>query len=397
MAFAVVAAVLLGYSPLLGAVVLVGVPLATLGVAPLVGPLRRRTEAHREQVGVATAMAADIVTGLRVLRGIGGEPRFADRFAVTSQRVRRAGVAAGRIDSWLVGIEVLLPGLVTVAVTWLGARLALAGELSVGELVAFYGVSAFLVIPLGIATEAAHAAGEALAAAGRVCTVLRLRPALEPPADPVPLPAGALGVHDPELGVRCPAGALTVVVPPAAVAPEVVADRLGRFVDSPVRAGGVPLRDVDPDELRRRILVAHNQDVLFSGPLAIEVGPPVAGTATGVGLGTAPDAGTGLDLDTALWAADAHDVPAGLPAGVHSPLAEQGRTLSGGQRQRLLLARALARDPDVLVLDEPTSAVDAHTEARIARRVAAVRAGRTTVVIGHSPWWAAVADRTETL
>ena len=87
---------------------------------------------------------------------------------------------------------------------------------------------------------------------------------------------------------------------------------------------------------------------------------------------------------------------AGLPDGTTQRLTEQGRELSGGQRQRLMLARALSVDPDVLVLDEPTSAVDAHTEARIARRVARLRRGRTTVVISHSPLWAAVADHVET-
>jgi ABC-type bacteriocin/lantibiotic exporter with double-glycine peptidase domain len=383
-AFGVIAVALLNSSPLLGGVVLVGVPLATAGVAPLLGPLRRRTEAHREQVSAATSMAADIVSGLRVLRGIGGERRFADRFAETSQRVRRAGVAAGRIDSWLSGIEVLLPGLVTVGVTWLGARLALAGDISVGQLVAYYGVSAYLVIPVSIATEAAHKVSEAAVAGQRVLGILRLRPVLTSPADPVALPSGALGLTDPGTGLDCPPGALTVVVPAGPA--DQLADRLGRYVDSPVRAGSgthtVPLADADLAEVRRRILVAHNQDVLFSGTLADEVS----------------QGGTGaLGLDTVLWAADAADVVDGLPAGARERLTEQGRRLSGGQRQRLMLARALAADPDVLVLEEPTSAVDAHTEARIAQRVAQLRRGRTTVVISHSPLWAAVAERKETL
>jgi ABC-type multidrug transport system fused ATPase/permease subunit len=376
-AFGVVAVALLSSSPLLGTVVLLGVPLATVGIAPLLGPLRRRTEAHREQVSAATSMAADIVSGLRVLRGIGGEQRFADRFAETSQRVRRAGVATGRIDSWLSGIEVLLPGLVTVGATWLGARLALTGEITVGQLVAYYGASAFLVIPVSIATEAAHKVSEGMVAANRVVTILGLRPVLHSPADPVPLPPGALGLTDPETGLDCPAGQLTVVVPAGPT--DALADRLGRYVESPVRAGGTPLAAADLTEVRRRILVAHNQDVLFSGPLAGEISQG------------------GGRLDTVLWAADATEVVDGLPGGLGEQLTEGGRRLSGGQRQRLMLARALSADPDVLVLDEPTSAVDAHTEARICRRVARLRRGRTTVVISHSPLWAAVADRKETL
>src|SRR5882757_1770982 len=376
-AFGAAAAALLHSSLLLGVVVLVGVPLATVGIAPLLGPLRRRTEEHREQVSLATSMAADIVSGLRVLRGIGGERRFADRFAETSQRVRRAGVAAGRIDSWLSGIEVLLPCLVTVGVTWLGARLALAGDISVGQLVAYYGVSAYLVIPVSIATEAAHKVSEAAVAGQRVLGILRLRPVLTSPADPIPLPPGALGLTDPDTGLDCPPGQLTVVVPAGPA--DALADRLGRYVESPVRAGGTPLAAADLTEVRRRILVAHNQDVLFSGPLAGEISQG------------------GRGLDTVLWAADATEVVDGLPGGLGEQLTEGGRRLSGGQRQRLMLARALSADPDVLVLDEPTSAVDAHTEARIAQRVAQLRRGRTTVVISHSPLWAAVADRRETL
>ncbi|HEX4358702.1 MAG TPA: ABC transporter ATP-binding protein [Pseudonocardia sp.] len=389
-AFGAAAAALLHSSPLLGVVVLVGVPLATVGIAPLLGPLRRRTEEHREQVSVATSMAADIVSGLRVLRGIGGERRFADRFAETSQRVRRAGVAAGRIDAWLSGIEVLMPGLVTVGVTWLGARLALSGQITVGQLVAYYGISAYLVIPVSVATEAAHKVSEGVVAARRVVTIFGPRPALSSPAHPVPLPAGPLGLTDPASGLSCPPGQLTVLVPAAQSDPaaradaraDSLADRLGRYVETSVRAGGVPLERADLAEVRRRILIAHNQDVLFSGPLADEIGGP------GAALDTA--------LDTALWVADATDVVAGLPDGTAQRLTEQGRELSGGQRQRLMLARALSADPDVLVLDEPTSAVDAHTEARIARRVARLRRGRTTVVISHSPLWAAVADHLET-
>ncbi|MCW2633623.1 MAG: multidrug transporter permease [Pseudonocardia sp.] len=376
-AFAVVAAVLLDISPMLGVVALLGVPLATAGVASLLGPLRRRTEAHREHVGAATSMAADIVSGLRVLRGIGGERRFADRFTETSQRVRRAGVAAGRIYAWLAGIEVLLPGLVTVLVTWLGARLALTGDLTAGELITCYAVSAFLVLPVATATEAAHNVSEALVAAGRAAAVLRLRPVLTSPLTPVPLPAGPLGLADPATDLRCPPSALTLVRVTGPT--DALADRLGRYVDSPVRAvsavGDVALTDADLVEVRRRILVALNQDVLFSGPLGAEV-----------------SIGTEVALDTALWAADATDIVAGLPDGVDEPLTERGRRLSGGQRQRVMLARALSANPDVLVLEEPTSAVDAHTEARIARRVAELRRGRTTVVISRSPLWAVVAD-----
>lgn len=370
--FVVVGVTMTHRTPVLGLVVLLGIPLATLGFMPLLKPLQKRTEAHRDEVGTATAVAADIVSGLRILRGVGGEKQFTRRFAETSQRVRRAGVAASRVESWVAALALLLPGLVIALVTWLGARLALDGTITVGELVAFYGVSAFLNIPVGVVGETVHKLNEATVAARRVCTILKLTPALCSPESPVPLPAGSFGLRDETSGITCAAGELTVIVKPA----DDLGDRLGRYVDAPVVAGDVPLRDADLAEVRRRILVAHNQDVLFSGRLADEI-----------------DMGGSVDVRTALWVADAMDVVDGLENGLDEELAERGRTLSGGQRQRMMLARALSADADVLVLDEPTSAVDAHTEARIVQRVAELRQGRTTVVFSQSPLWTNVADK----
>jgi ABC-type iron transport system FetAB ATPase subunit len=234
-----------------------------------------------------------------------------------------------------------------------------------------------------------------LVAAGRAAAVLRLRPALRGPDHPEPLPTGSFGLALGEL--RCPPGRLTVIVPSGP--PGELADLLCRFadpadpLDPPVVAIGadgptVRLDAADLGDLRRRIVLAHSQDVLFSGPLADGLAP---GHDARSGPGFEPP-----DLATVLWAADATDVVDGLPGGTAEVLVEQGRQLSGGQRQRLLLARALGTGADVLVLDEPTSAVDAHTEARVVERVARLRGGRTTVVITHSPLWAAMADHVET-
>ncbi|MFI5620915.1 ABC transporter transmembrane domain-containing protein [Streptomyces sp. NPDC051567] len=384
---AVVAAVLVAValtvtSPVLGLAVLIGVPAAVLGIGPLLRPLQERDEAQREQMGIATSQAGDIVAGLRILRGIGGEAGFAERFRRTSQQVRRAGESAGRMEAWLQAAGVLLPGLVTVGIVWLGARLALNGTITAGELIAFYGASAFLTLPVSTATEAAETLSLAKVAAGRVCALLRLVPETVRPADPEPLPVGALGLTDAGTGITAEAGRLTVVTAPA--------DRTGRLADrltrpgagegpAPVRLGAVPLDRADPDELRSRVLRSGPSDTLFSGTVREEL---TAGTAR-----------SGQDLDRALFAADAADVVDALPGGLDARLDEDGRTLSGGQRQRLLLARALLAAPDVLVLEDPTSSVDAHTEARIVDRVAALRAGRTTVVFSDSPLWRGVADR----
>ncbi|RSS64702.1 ABC transporter ATP-binding protein [Streptomyces sp. WAC07061] len=384
---AVVAAVLVAValtvtSPVLGLAVLVGVPAAVLSIGPLLRPLQERDEAQRELMGVATSQAGDIVAGLRILRGIGGEAAFAARFRRTSQQVRRAGESAGRMEAWLQAAGVFLPGLVTVGIVWLGARLALNGTITAGELVAFYGASAFLTLPVSTATEAAETLSLAKVAAGRVCTLLRLTPDTVRPELPEPLPAGALALTDPDSGITAEAGRLTVLTGPADRMAD-LADRLARpgpAGPSAVRLGGVPLDRVDPAELSARLLRSGPADTLFSGTVREEL--------------SAGSARSREALARALYAADASDVVAALPGGPDAWLDEGGRALSGGQRQRLVLARALLAAPDVLVLEDPTASVDAHTEARIVDRVAALRAGRTTVVLTDSPLWRGAADRT---
>jgi len=377
--FVVVAIALLTTSPLLGVVALVGVPLAVLGIGPLLKPLQRRKAAQREELSGVTALGADIVSGLRILRGVGGERQFLGRFRDASQRVRRAGVEVGRSEGWLAAAEVALPGLVTVAITWLGARLTLDGTISVGQLVAFYGVSAFLVVPVTTATEAVDSLSSALVSARKITGILALRPKLTDPAAPVALPQDALSLYDSETGVLIPAGKLIVI--DAGAEAEAMADRLTRFTEAAdgeeVLLGDVPVREVALAELRRRVVYAHNQDLWFSGILGEQVGPALPSE---------------VGVAAALFAADADDIIDGLPNGVDELIGERGREVSGGQRQRLSLARALAIDADVLVLDEPTSAVDAHTEARITERVAKLRQGKTTVVFSQSPLWTLVAD-----
>ncbi|WKE68517.1 ABC transporter ATP-binding protein [Streptomyces sp. WP-1] len=387
---AVVAAVLVAValtatSPVLGLAVLIGVPAAVLAIGPLLRPLQERDEEQREQMGIATSQAGDIVAGLRVLRGIGGEAAFAERFRRTSQEVRHAGESAGRMEAWLQAAGVFLPGLVTVGIVWLGARLALRGTITVGELVAFYGASAFLTLPVSTATEAAETLSLAKVAAGRLCGLLRLDPGTADPGHPEPLPPGPLSLVDAHTGITAEAGRLTVVVTPADGTGD-LADRLTRPTGTgtgggtpTVRLGGVPLDRVDPVELRSRVLRSGPADSLFSGTVREEL--------------TASADRSAQELRRALFTADAADVVEALRAGLDTRLEEGGRALSGGQRQRLVLARALLAAPDVLVLEDPTSSIDAHTEARVVHRVAAARAGRTTIVFSDSPLWRGVADR----
>jgi ABC-type multidrug transport system fused ATPase/permease subunit len=376
--FVVVSVILLQTSVTLGLVVLIGVPLLMLGVAPILPPLQRRSAHQRHLMGRLSNTASDIVGGLRVLRGVGGEQVFLDRYRRESQTTRAAGVQVARIQSVIDALQVFLPGLFVVVVVWIGARYAVAGSITPGELVAFYGYSAFLMIPLRTATEYANKVIRARVAAARIVHVLALEPEVAVPAEIAPSPAAGSDLVDTRTGLVARAGLLTAIVSEQPDDSAELADRLGMTgspIDDDVRLGGVPLTSLHPTEVRERIVVSDTGALFFSGRLADSL------DLTGRG-----------DVARALGTASADDVLEALPDGLDSVVAERGRSFSGGQRQRLVLARALALDPEILVLVEPTSAVDAHTEARIAARLRGHRAGRTTVVTSTSPLMLDAAD-----
>ncbi|HZI96971.1 MAG TPA: ABC transporter ATP-binding protein, partial [Actinomycetales bacterium] len=312
---------------------------------------------------------------LRVLRGVGGEREFLRRYTAQSQEVRRAGVGVAGIQATLDALQVLLPGAFVVGVTWLGARFAIDGRIGPGDLVAFYGYAIFLVLPLRTATEMLEKFITARVAAERVVAVLRVRPAVTDPRLPVAPPPPLPDLDDPLSGLHVPAGGFVALV---GVDPDDgarVADRLGRLVADVEGAspllGGVAVSALPVAEVRRRVVVADSDPRLFTGGLRRELDP-------GRGHDEA-------DLMAAVTTAAAHDVLETLPRGLDDEVAERGRSFSGGQRQRLALVRALLTDAETLVLVEPTSAVDAHTEAAIAANLRDARSGRTTIVVTSSP------------
>ncbi|MFV2145236.1 ABC transporter ATP-binding protein [Isoptericola sp. G70] len=374
--YAVVAAYMLSQDLTLGLVLALGVPVVAAVLALLVRPLQARQRVHRESTGRLTALGADTVSGLRILRGIGGEEVFAGRYARQSQEVRRRGVRVAAVQSVLDGLQVLLPGLLIALVLWLGARAVVRGDLTSGQLVTFYGYAAFLAWPVQMATQMLQMTTNALVSGRKILDVLRVTEATPQPSTPAPAPPSGSELVDTTSGLVLRPGRVVGLV---CADPDVsarLATRLGRVDDAveagtPVTLGGVRLTALDKETLRHRVVVAEATGHLFSGILGEEL--------------DARGRATEAELMAAVLVADAHDVLDSVPAGLAGELPEKGRSLSGGQRQRVALARALLTDPEILVLVEPTSAVDAHTEARIAARVAEARRGRTTLVVTASP------------
>ena len=420
-AFAVVAALMMSTSGPLGLVVLITAPLLVVGAAPVLRPLNAAQTVERTQNGELTSMAADIVAGLRILRGIGGEKTFGDNYAEQSQRVRRLGVTAGTWQAVVETLSVLLSGLLLVVLVWLGSHEMMAGRLTLGQLISFVGYAIFMVWPLQTMFELAQKWVRGLVSARKTIALLA---AELPWTDGVRTMPARPALHDLASDVRVEPGEFLVVVSTDPDASAALADRLGRYLPTVTASGGgddsneelkgraarraraeKELRRAEAarsdaavaerpwgvtadgldyqhyamESLRERILVSDAGSQLFAGTFQQAVDP----------LGSH----TREQAEQALRTASAEDVFEGLPEGWASRIDEKGRGLSGGQRQRVVLARALLADREVLVLVEPTSAVDAHTEEAIAGRLAEHRRGRTTVVMTASPLLVHSADR----
>ncbi|KOX14093.1 ABC transporter [Nocardiopsis sp. NRRL B-16309] len=377
-AYAGVAVFLFTVSPLLAAVVALGVPLLSVTIGPMLGRLRGRQNDYRRHEGELTTLAGDIVAGLRVLRGLGGQDRFAARYRERSADLLRQGHRVGTTLSWVEAVTATLSVLFVASVTWISARLVLAGDITVGDMVAVHGYVAVLVLPVFFLVEGAGDLTH-----GHVCLVRVVRLLGHAPAfthgGTDPGPDGPAELVDPVSGVRIRPGEVTALVSPDPADAIEVVDRLGRYTGSDATWGGVPLRDIDLDRIRERVLVADNDAHLFAGTLREAVAVH----------GGRDDA----EITEALRVAGALDVVTALRDGLDSTVEAQGRDLSGGQRQRVRLARAVLADPEVLFLIEPTSSVDARTEADIADRLYRARRGRTTVVVGTSPLLLDGADR----
>ncbi|WP_281180177.1 ABC transporter transmembrane domain-containing protein [Actinomadura hibisca] len=384
---AVAAVVLLRISLPLGLLVLLGTPALLAAGHLLSKPLERRSHAEQERAARASAVAVDLVGGLRVLKGIGAEPAAVARYRATSGASLAATLRAARAEAAQNGTVLALTGVFIAVVALIGGRLAAAGDIGLGELVTAVGLALLLLGPLQVLSWVTTELAQARASAARIAAVLAA-PAAVPagtaaPPHPVHGRLRLTGVTSGPLdGVDldvAPGELLGVVAAPADAA--ALLRCLARQADpdsGTVELDGVALSALDPGEVRRAILVAPHDADLFEGTLLDNV---TAAVPTDARTNARTDPGK------ALLAAAADDIAADAPVGEH------GRALSGGQRQRAALARALAADSPVLVLHDPTTAVDAVTEARIADGLRALRDGRTTLVVTTSPALLAATDR----
>ncbi|WP_432105290.1 ABC transporter transmembrane domain-containing protein [Streptomyces sp. bgisy091] len=374
-AIAFIAVSLLATHWLLGLVVLLGAPAAVWLMGVLSERLSRDTRAYQELLASTVGRATDLVAGYRVVKGMHAEAEATRRYRQASQETLvGAERNAGLLGRFLVGSGAV-GGVFVAAVMGLAGWFAVDGRLSIGELIAAVGLTQALLPQIqSIASISIPNLAGARAASARVIDVLRGNGGREPGhddttrAEVAPLPV--LEVAAPAATIRVDPGELVGVR-----ADDRTAARIARALLDPcasdeveVRLDGRPARELTAHEYRSRVTVAPHRTTLFSGTIRDNL-----------------TAGSGADasgrVDAAVRAAACDDFAADLD----HPVGENGNRLSGGQRQRIALARALASDAPVLVLHDPTTAVDPVTEHTIAQRLPGVRAGRSTLLIASSP------------
>ncbi|MEV0777124.1 ABC transporter ATP-binding protein [Streptomyces sp. NPDC050433] len=383
-----VAAVALGMADLrLGLLVIAG----TVAILSILAVLSKRigagTREQQARVARAGAKVADLITGLRPLHGFGGNHAAFLSYRKVSSDAKHQAITVARVNGAYAGAALALNAVLAAAVTLTAGWLAFGGRITIGELVMAVGLAQFIIEPLKLFSEMPKYVMMARASADRMALVLTAPPVAAPGPER-PAAGGDLEVDCVRYGslnrlkFGVPAGefmAIAVYQPRAAadLASILAVNVPPESYEGVVRVSGQALSDLSIEAVREHMLVNPYDGEIFAGTLRTNIDP----------------SGGSRMVPEAVEASMLTDVVALHRDGLDYAVRDRGANLSGGQRQRLSLARALATDSEVLVLHDPTTAVDAVTEQLIARNVAKLRRGRTTVVITSSPALLDAADR----
>ena len=376
--------------------VLLPLPLLSVGFGRYSRRYAERTKVNQEELGELTALAEETISGIRVVKGLGAGNALSARFRARSDRVVATSLAVADVDAVFLPALEVLPLVGVLVVLWYGAHRVLAGDITIGTFALFNVYLVLIVFPLRTIGQRVSTLQRGAAAGRRVVDVLEAATTVVEPSAPRPFPDRSEVVFDDVrfayaderpildgLSLAIPEGSSLALVGATGSGKSTVAALLARFYDPDggrVTIGGVDVRDLRLDELRRGVGLVFEETFLFGDTVSGNVGFAM------------PDAEE-EDIRRAARLAGAAEFVERLPEGYETVLGERGFSLSGGQRQRIAIARAILADPQVLILDDATSAVDATKEHEIRAALSEVMAGRTTLVIAHRPATIALADR----
>jgi len=374
---------------------LIPAPLVSLAVFWFGRLIHNRFERIQEMYSDISSRVQESLAGVRALRAYVQEQAELLRFERLNRNYIAQNLRLARISGAFLPLLQALVGLTFLIVLWAGGSRVLSGRISLGSFVMFSTYMGMLIWPMIALGWVVNLIQRGNASLGRIRQVLAERPAIAAPPAPRPVPEKAdielraVSVLYPggraldQVSLRIRSGETLAIVGRTGSGKSTLVRLLPRLLDpdeGQVLLGGVDLRDLDPAALRRRIGMVPQETLLFSATLAENIAFGVEQADQERILWAARQAGLGPDL-------------AGFPQGLETLIGERGLTLSGGQKQRTAIARAILRDPEILILDDALSSVDTLTEERILRGLAEIMRGRTTILISHRVSTVRQADR----
>jgi ABC-type multidrug transport system fused ATPase/permease subunit len=392
----IAAGVMLGVNPGLAAITLAPTPFV-IWIAFVYGKRNRpATQEVQQRIAELTAEAEENVAGVRVVKAFAQEARQLARFRGAVKRVFDQSMVSTRLSAFYSPLIAFLPNLGLAGLLFFGGRQAIHGSITVGEFVAFYGYVVLLLGPMRMLGIALGLAQRAVASGARVFEILDREPRLTSAPDAPPLPDGGGLVELRDVSFRYGDGRyilrnIDLTVQPGRTVALVGATGSGKSTmvmllprlydvsEGQLLIDHADVRDVEVGSLRREVAFVSDDPFLFSATVRDNIAY------------ARPDA-SDEEVFEAARRAGADGFIESLPKGYETRIGERGYTLSGGQRQRIAIARALLKDPRILILDDATSSVDATTESRITRALGELAEGRTTFIIAHRLSTIALAD-----
>ncbi|MGH7754050.1 MAG: ABC transporter ATP-binding protein [Gemmatimonadales bacterium] len=380
-------AILLGLSWRLTALAVALAPVLAIGIRPIVKRVRRHSRAAADQRGELASLVNETVAGARLVKAHGAEDYERGRFADTTQRVYKGATRAQRFALLASPLSETFGAAVTMVVIAVGTRLVLQGGMGPEALVSFLIVTLRLLSPLKSITQFPALTEGALAASERIFEILDLKPEQDGSgARPCPGLVRELRYENlwyayegenwvlEDLSFTARRGEIVAIVGPSGAGKSTLVDLLPRFFDPSrgrITVDGVATTEYTRGSLRRLMGIVSQETVLFNATVRANI-------AYGSESRHTQD-----QVEAAARSGNAHEFIAQLPLKYDTILAERGTRLSGGQRQRIAIARALLKDPPILIFDEATSALDSESERQVQEAIDRLLAGRTVFVIAH--------------